>query len=74
MSAETKQALEDAIAAHFADEYSNPMIGSWVAIAEIPSIENMDEGSGQFSSEASGSFFSTLGLVHLWLNATEKGE
>jgi hypothetical protein len=72
VSVETKAALEEAIAAHVADECDGDMIGGWVVLAETTSLEQIEDDLSAFYLDArtSQSSFLTTGL--LW-QALEHG-
>lgn len=70
MSEATKQALEDAIAAHVADECDGDMSTSWLIIAETTSLEEMDDNRSSFYIDTRDlqSLYTTDGLLYNALN------
>lgn len=74
MSAETRQALSDAIVAHVADECGD-MVGAWVVLAETPSADELAGGPSSFftvSREAQSAFMTT-GLLFQGLEVSRFG-
>jgi hypothetical protein len=66
MSAETKAALDAAIAAHVADECHGDMAGAWVVVAETTSLDEIDAdmSSWYIGSRAMQSSIMTNGLLY----------
>lgn len=73
MSAETKAALETAIASHIADECEGDIIGAWVVVTECTSLAEMDDDRSSWftASRDMQSTFTTDGLLHAALTARE---
>lgn len=67
MSIETRSNLQDAIDAHFADEFGTSMVMSkdWVLAAHVVSLEDADELQGRLSIQKGlgTSIFTALGLL-----------
>jgi len=72
MSADTKQALEEALAAHVADECDGDMIGGWVVVAETTNLDEFNDGTSSFYKEARSSQSGLLTTGLLW-QALEHG-
>lgn len=66
MSDLTKQVMDDAIAAHYADEMDGAIVSAYVLQIVGGTLENYDEGEqSYFRCIAEGQpFLSTLGLAH----------
>lgn len=62
MSAETRADLENALAAHIADECSGDLVGAWVVVAETLPLEP-DENESTMHAEVEGSAFTARGLL-----------
>lgn len=76
MSESTKAALDQAIAAHVADEYDGDMVTAWVIVTETTSIEMLDEGIGSMviASKDMQSNYLTEGLLHAALNVNSAND
>lgn len=66
MSAETKAALQDAIAAHVADECEGDSAGAWVVVAETTNVADIeaDLSSWYIASRDYQSSIMTNGLLY----------
>lgn len=66
MSAQTKAALQDAIAAHVADECDGDAAGAWVVVAESTNVTDMenDMSSWYIASRDYQSSIMTNGLLY----------
>ena len=62
MSAQTRETLAEAIAAHVADECDGELVGAWVMVAETLPLEP-DEDESTMHSEAEGSVWACRGLL-----------
>lgn len=71
MSAETKSALESAIAAHIADANEGDIIGAWVVVVETTSLAEMDDDRSSWFTVTRDmqSTFTPDGLLWSALNA-----
>lgn len=70
MSETTQAALDQAIAAHVADEYDGDMVTGWVLVTETTTIDMLDSGEGAMGIESRDmqSNYLTEGLLHAALN------
>ena len=70
MSETTQAALDQAIAAHVADEYDGDMVTGWVLVTETTTIDMLDSGEGAMVIESRDmqSNYLTEGLLHAALN------
>lgn len=67
MSAETKQALHDAIEAHIADENGErAIVGAYVVIADNTSFDEMDDHTNSCYVTSHGNRFAVRGLVEAY--------
>lgn len=75
MSVETYLAVEEAIAAHVADECEHDLVGGWVVVAETTNLSEYDDGvSSFFTARRSGqSNFLTTGLLYRALEVGQMG-
>lgn len=76
MSAETRAALDAAIATHIADEYEGDMASAWVVVAEVTTIEGLESGDGSMVVETRDmqSNYLTEGLLHAALMVGNRGD
>ena len=76
MSAETRAALDAAIAAHVADECDGDMVTDWVVVTETTTIDMLDSGDGSMVIEAPDmqSNYLSEGLLHAALNVNHSEE
>lgn len=76
MSEQTRAALDDAIAAHVAEEYDGDMVTAWVIVTETTSIGMLDAGEGSMVIETRDmqSTYLTQGLLHAALNVNGAGD
>lgn len=66
MSDQTKQAMDEAIAAHYADEMNDAIVSAYVLQVVGGSIEDYDHGQQSYFRciQEGQAFLSTLGLAH----------
>lgn len=76
MSDVTFAALEDAIAAHVADECDDDMTAGWVVVAETTNLGELDDGVSSFYTVTRDgqSNFLTSGLLLRSLEAGRMGD
>ena len=60
MSAQTRETLAEAIAAHVADEYDGKLPGAWIVLVETLGL---DDDSSTWLAEKEGSDFAIRGLL-----------
>ena len=61
MSAQTRTTLEEAIAAHVADECEGKLLGAWIVLAETLGLD--DDDASTWHAETEGSDFTIRGLL-----------
>ena len=61
MSAQTRTTLEEAIAAHVADECEGKLPGAWIVLAETLGLD--DDDASTWHAETEGSDFTIRGLL-----------
>lgn len=66
MSAETKRALEDALAAHLADEKPGDVLGSWLVLAQVESMDYVELGVDAYEVFMEGDAFALVGICDAW--------
>lgn len=66
MSAETKRALEDALAAHLADEKPGDVLGSWLVLAQVESMDYVERGVDAYEVFMEGNAFALVGICDAW--------
>lgn len=66
MSAETKRALEDALAAHLADEKPGDVLGSWLLLAQVESMDYVEREVDAYEVFMEGNTFALLGICDAW--------
>ncbi|GAA2178231.1 hypothetical protein GCM10009785_00020 [Brooklawnia cerclae] len=67
MSAETKQALHDAIEAHIADENGErAIVGAYVVLADNTDFDDIDHGNNLVFAVSDGNRFAVRGLVEAY--------
>lgn len=57
MSAETKRALEEALAAHLADEKPGDVLGSWLVLAQVESMDYVEREVDAYEVFMRGQYF-----------------
>lgn len=74
MSTQTKEALEDALAAHVAAECDGELVGAWILVTETLALVP-EEGVSTMHVEASGSAYACRGLLEAAIDPMrESGE
>lgn len=68
MSADTKAALAEAIAAHCADEGDGEVIGAWIVLAETTSLAEWADNTAPLYVSSHGSRFAIRGLAETWID------
>lgn len=66
MSAETKRALEDALAAHLADEKPGDVLGSWLVLAQVESMDYVEREVDAYEVFMDGNTFALMGICDVW--------
>lgn len=66
MSAETKRALEDALAAHLADEKPGDVLGSWLVLAQVESMDYIEREVDAYEVFMEGNTFTLVGICDVW--------
>ena len=66
MSAETKRALEDALTAHLADEKPGDLLGSWLVLAQVESMDYVEREVDAYEVFMEGNTFALLGICDAW--------
>lgn len=66
MSAETKRALEEALAAHLADEKPGDMLGSWLVLAQVESMNYIEREVDAYEVFMEGNTFALVGICDVW--------
>ena len=66
MSAETKRDLEEALAAHLADEKPGDMLGSWLVLAQVESMDYVEREVDAYEVFMKGNTFTLMGVCDLW--------
>ena len=66
MSAETKRALEEALAAHLADEKPGDMLGSWLVLAQVESMDYVEREVDAYEVFMKGNTFTMIGICDAW--------
>lgn len=66
MSAETKRALEDALAAHLADEKPGDVLGSWLLLAQVDSMDYVEREVSAYEAFMDGNAFTLVGICDAW--------
>ena len=66
MSAETKRALEEALAAHLADEKPSDVLGSWLVLAQVESMDYIEREVDAYEVFRDGNAFALMGICDLW--------
>lgn len=77
MSAETKRVLEDALAAHLADEKPGDILGSWLVLAQVESMDYIEREVDAYEVFMDGNAFALVGICDAWkhsmLDSTVRG-
>ena len=73
MSAETKRALEDALAAHLADEKPGDMLGSWLVLTQVESMDYVEREVDAYKVFMDGNTFALMGICDLWKHSVLEG-
>jgi hypothetical protein len=63
VSAATKRALEEAIAAHVADEMPGSLSGAWLAAVQLVDTADASDPGNGFFFESAGSVITQVGLA-----------
>lgn len=66
MSAETKRALEDALVAHLADEKPGGMLGSWLVLVQVESMDYVEREVDAYEVFMEGNTFALVGICDVW--------
>lgn len=66
MSADTKRALEDALAAHLADERPGDVLGSWLVLAQVESMDCIEREVDAYEVFMEGNAFALVGICDVW--------
>ena len=66
MSAETKRALEDALVAHLADEKPGDVLGSWLVLVQVESMDYVEREVDAYEVFMGGNTFALMGICDLW--------
>lgn len=66
MSADTKRALEDALAAHLADERPGDVLGSWLMLAQVESMDYIEREVDAYEVFMKGDTFALVGICDVW--------
>ena len=66
MSAETKRALEDALVAHLADERPGDMLGSWLVLTQVESMDYVEREVDAYEVFMKGNTFTMIGICDAW--------
>jgi hypothetical protein len=66
MSADTKRALEDALAAHLADERPGDVLGSWLVLAQVESMDYIEREVDAYKVFMEGNTFALVGICDVW--------
>ena len=66
MSADTKRALEDALAAHLADERPGDVLGSWLVLAQVESMDYIEREVDAYEVFMDGNTFALVGICDVW--------
>lgn len=66
MSAETKRALEDALAVHLADERPGDVLGSWLVLAQVESMDYIEREVDAYEVFMEGNTFALVGICDVW--------
>lgn len=66
MSADTKRALEDALAAHLADERPGDVLGSWLVLAQVESMDYIEREVDAYEVFMEGNTFALVGICDVW--------
>ena len=66
MSAETNRALEGALVAHLADEKPGDVLGSWLVLAQVESMDYVEREVDAYEMFMDGNTFAMVGICDLW--------
>lgn len=66
MSAETKRMLEGALVAHLADEKPGDVLGSWLVLAQVESMDYIEREVDAYEVFMEGNTFTLMGVCDLW--------
>lgn len=66
MSADTKRALGDALAAHLADERPGDVLGSWLVLAQVESMDYIEREVDAYEVFMEGNTFALVGICDVW--------
>lgn len=66
MSTETKRALEDALVAHLADEKPGDMLGSWLVLTQVESMDYVEREVDAYEVFMKGNTFTLVGICDVW--------
>lgn len=66
MSTDTKRALEDALAAHLADERPGDVLGSWLVLAQVESMDYIEREVDAYEVCMEGNTFALVGICDVW--------
>lgn len=66
MSAETKRDLEEALVAHLADEKPGDMLGSWLVLTQVESMDYVEREVDAYEVFMDGNTFALMGICDLW--------
>ncbi|MBN8882972.1 MAG: hypothetical protein J0H73_11745 [Salana multivorans] len=66
MSADTKAALAEAIAAHIADECAGDTPGAWIVLTETTTLTEWADDTASIHVTSHGSRLTIRGLIETW--------
>nr|DAV95982.1 MAG TPA: hypothetical protein [Caudoviricetes sp.] len=66
MSAETERALEEALSAHLADEKPGDVLGSWLLLAHVDSMDYAEREVSAYEAFMKGNAFTMVGICDAW--------
>ena len=66
VSAETKRALEGALVAHLADEKPGDVLGSWLVLAQVESMDYVEREVDAYEVFMKGNAFALVGICDAW--------